>query len=131
MLPGQGGLRNQPSEAEPIKNNLPDVLQRWHFLRSLPQHHGGDGSPGTDALHSPLLPLGEGGGAGSPAAAENEHNRPRTAQSFCVHKAVKHRALGETLAQLRALEGEIARGMDALEGTLKWVPGKLLHLVRF
>ncbi len=95
--------RNQLSEAEHAKNNLPDVLQRWRQRSS------------------------------------SERERPRTAQSFCVpktdieangydlsinrykevvHEAVQHRAPGEILAQLRELEGEIARGMDALEGML-------------
>ena len=96
--------REQLSEAEHTKNNLPDVLTRWA------QRHS------------------------------SERERPRTAQSFCVPKAdieangydlsinrykevvhaqVQHRAPGEILAELRALEGEIALGMDALEGMLK------------
>ncbi len=96
--------RNQLSETEHAKNNLPDVLARWG------QRNG------------------------------SERDRPRTAQSFCVHKAdmeangydlsinrykevvheqVQHRAPGEILGELRALEGEIARGMGVLEGMLK------------
>ena len=96
--------REQLSEAEHAKNNLPDVLTRWA------QRHS------------------------------SERERPRTAQSFCVpkadieangydlslnrykevvHEQVQHRAPGEMLAELRALEAEIARGMDALEGMLK------------
>ena len=96
--------RNQLSKAEHAKNNLPDVLERWG------------------------------------QRSDSERERPRTAQSFCVpkadieangydlsinrykevvHEAVHHRAPGEILAELRALEGEIARGMDALEGMLK------------
>ena len=96
--------RNQLSESEHPKNNLPDVLERW----------------------------GQRNGA--------ERDRPRTAQSFCVpkadieangydlsinrykevvHEQVQHRAPGEILAELRALEDEIARGMGVLEGMLK------------
>ena len=96
--------RNQLSEAEHAKNNLPDVLTRWA------QRNG------------------------------SERERPRTAQSFCVpkadieangydlsinrykevvHEQVQHRAPGEILAELRALEDEIARGMGVLEGMLK------------
>ncbi len=99
-----GDKRNQLSEAEHAKNNLPDVLERWG------QRNG------------------------------TEHDRPRTAQSFCVSKAdieangydlsinrykevvheqVQHRAPGEILAELRALEDEITRGMGVLEGMLK------------
>lgn len=97
------GLRSQLSEAEHAKNNLPDVLQRW----------------------------------GQRSSSERE--RPRTAQSFCVpkadieangydlsinrykevvHEAVQHRAQGEILVELRALEAEIARGMERLEELL-------------
>ena len=95
--------RNQLSESEHAKNNLPDVLERWG------QRNG------------------------------TERDRPRTAQSFCVPKAdieangydlsinrykevvhaqVQHRAPGEILAELRALEDEIARGMGVLENLL-------------
>ena len=96
--------RNQLSESEHAKNNLPDLLARWG------QRH------------------------------TSERERPRTAQSFCVpkadieangydlsinrykevvHEAVKHDKPEDILAELRALEGEMARGMDALEGMLK------------
>ena len=95
--------RNQLSESEHAKNNLPDVLERWG------QRSG------------------------------TERDRHRTAQSFCVpkadieangydlsinrykevvHEVVLHRAPGEILAELRALEDEIARGMGMLEGML-------------
>ena len=96
--------RNQLSEAEHSKNNLPDVLQRWQ------------------------------------ARSRSERQRPRTAQSFSVPKAdieangydlsinrykevvhavVQHQPPGELLAQLRALEAEIAAGMKRLEEMLK------------
>ena len=96
--------RNQLSETEHAKNNLPDVLERWG------QRSG------------------------------TERDRPRTAQSFCVpkadiegngydlsinrykevvHEVVAHRAPGDILAELRALEEEISRGMVSLEGMLK------------
>ena len=69
----------------------------------------------------------------------SERERPRTAQSFCVPKAdieangydlsinrykevvpdqVQHRAQGEIMTELRALEDEIARGMGVLENLL-------------
>jgi len=69
-----------------------------------------------------------------------EHDRPRTAQSFCVPKPdiaaegydlslnrykeivyeeVEHRPPQEILAELAKLEGEIRQGMEELEGMLK------------
>ena len=99
-----------PTPAEPLtaeehaKNNLPDVLARW----------------------------AERDGA--------ERERPRTAQSFCVpkaeiaatggydlslnrykeveHEAVEHASPAEIIAELRAIEAEIAEGLDALEEML-------------
>ncbi|QNE05071.1 HsdM family class I SAM-dependent methyltransferase [Croceicoccus marinus] len=91
------------SEDEHAKNNLPDVLARW-----------------ADR---------EGG----------ECDNPRTAQSFCVsredisaagydlslnrykevvHEEVEHAAPGDIIRELRGLEDEIAKGLDALEGML-------------
>ncbi len=85
------------------KNNLPDILARW-------------------------------------GALEAEGDRPRTAQSFMVpatdiiatgswdlslnrykeieHEEVDHAAPAEIIAELRALEAEIAEGLDRLEGML-------------
>jgi type I restriction enzyme M protein len=102
-LQPNGMMRKQLSEAEHAKNNLPDVLERWQ------------------------------------QRAGTEHQRPRTAQSFCVPKAdiaangydlslnrykevvhaqVEHRAPGEILGELNALEAEIAKGMKSLAGLL-------------
>lgn len=85
------------------KNNLPDVLTRW-----------------ADR-------------------AGGERNNPRTAQSFCVarddiaaagydlsinrykevvHEEVEHAAPKDIIAELRALEGEIAEGLKRLEEML-------------
>jgi type I restriction enzyme M protein len=103
-LQPNGILREQLSEAEHEKNNLPDVLARWQ------------------------------------RRAGTEQQRARTAQSFCVPKAdiaangydlslnrykevvhaqVEHRAPREILAELNALEAEIAKGMKSLAGILK------------
>jgi type I restriction enzyme M protein len=103
-LQPNGIVRNQLSEAEHEKNNLPDVLTRWQ------------------------------------QRAGTEHQRPRTAQSFCIPKAdiaangydlslnrykevvhaqVEHRAPGEILEELNELEAEIAKGMKSLAGLLK------------
>jgi len=91
------------SEDEHAKNNLPDILTRWQAL-------------------------------------EGEAERPRTAQSFMVpaaeiiatgswdlslnrykeieHEEVTHQSPAEIIAELRALESEIAEGLDRLEGML-------------
>jgi type I restriction enzyme M protein len=100
---------------EHAKNNLPDVLARFHSL-----------SP----------PGGERAGV---RGESPELSRARTAQSFCVpkadiaaqgydlslnrykevvHEAVEHRAPKEILAELEKLEEEIQRGMKELEGML-------------
>ncbi|WP_374634721.1 N-6 DNA methylase [Paracoccus sp. (in: a-proteobacteria)] len=88
---------------EHAKNNLPDILARWQRLAV-------------------------------------EGDRPRTAQSFMVpaadieasgswdlslnrykeiaHEEVHHAAPAEIIAELRAIEAEIAEGLDRLEGML-------------
>lgn len=91
------------NEQELAKNNLPDVAERWQQR----------------------------------AGAERE--RARTAQSFCVpkaeiaatgydlslnrykevvHEAAEHRSPKEIIAELKALEREIAEGLDELEAML-------------
>jgi type I restriction enzyme M protein len=111
-LQPNGILREQLSEAEHAKNNLPDVVARWNSLKAV-----------------------------RPEPVEgSEHQRPRTAQSFCVpkadiaangydlslnrykevvHEQVEHRAPGEILNDLNELEAEIAKGMKSLAGMLK------------
>src|SRR5712671_7734533 len=97
------GPRAKLGDDEHRKNNLPDVAARWT------QRHGA------------------------------ERKRPRTAQSFCVpkaeivtadydlsinrykevvHEATAHRPPKEIIAELKALEQEIAEGLDELEGML-------------
>lgn len=96
-----------PKEAltaeEHVKNNLPDILARWDYLTA-------------------------------------EVERPRTAQSFMVkaeeiaatgswdlslnrykeveHGEVKHESPAAIIAELRAIEAEIAKGLDRLEEML-------------
>jgi type I restriction enzyme M protein len=104
LLPSEKlGPRAQLTEAEHDKNNLPDIAARWK----------------------------ERAGA--------ERPRPRTAQSFCVpkaeiaaanydlsinrykevvHEAAEHRPPKEIIAELKALEKEIADGLAELEAML-------------
>jgi type I restriction enzyme M protein len=103
LPPDKIGPRAKLGEDEKAKNNLPDIAARWSL------RHGA------------------------------EHERPRTAQSFCVpkteiaaagydlsinrykevvHAAAEHRPPKEIIAELKALEQEIAEGLDELEGML-------------
>ena len=103
LPPEKIGPRAKLGEDEYIKNNLPDIAARWK------KRHG------------------------------TECERPRTAQSFCVpkaeikaagydlsinrykevvHQAAEHRRPKEIIAELKALEQEIADGLDELEGML-------------
>lgn len=97
------GVTATLTEEEHTKNNLPDILARWGDLE-----------------------------------AEAEH--PRTAQSFMVpakdiiatggwdlslnrykeieHEEVEHDAPKDIICELRAIEAEIAKGLDKLEGML-------------
>ena len=108
------------------KNNLPDILGRWHSFDSFTvSPSGGSASNGRPAK------------AGTPSP---ELTRPRTAQSFCVpkidiaaqgydlslnrykevvHEEVAHRAPVEILKALGQLEVEIHQGMKELEGMLR------------
>ena len=91
------------TEEEHAKNNLPDIAARWR------------------------------------SAAGSERKRARTEQSFCVpkaeiaaagydlsinrykevvHEAAEHRPPKEIIAELKALEKEIAEGLDELEAML-------------
>jgi len=96
------------TDDELLKNNLPDIAARWADWRA----HG---------------------------ASSAEASRPRTAQSFLVpkadivaagydlslnrykevvHEAVDHRPPKDIIAELKALETEIAQGLDELEAML-------------
>ena len=96
--------RNQLSESEHAKNNLPDVLARWH-TRHTPQAD----RPRT--AQSFLVPKHE--------IAANGYDLSINRYKEVVHTQVQHRAPSEILAELAKLEDEIAAGMKALEGMLK------------
>ena len=104
LLPAEKiGPRAKLGDDEHAKNNLPDIAARWKQR---------DGA---------------------------ERKRPRTAQSFCVpkaeiaaagydlsinrykevvHEAAEHRPPKEIIAELKALEKEIADGLEELEAML-------------
>jgi len=104
LLPAEKiGPRAKLEGDEQAKNNLPDIAQRWRDRQN------------------------------------TERKRPRTAQSFCVpkaeiaaagydlsinrykevvHEAAEHRPPKEIIAELKALEKEIAEGLGQLEAML-------------
>lgn len=96
--------RNQLSEAEHAKNNLPDVLERW-------QARNGSERERPRTAQSFCVPKAD--------IEANGYDLSINRYKEVVHEAVQHRAPGEILAELQELEGEIARGMGVLEGMLK------------
>jgi type I restriction enzyme M protein len=116
-------------------NNLPDILNRWRSLKNSPLPQAGEGQ-GERAARS-AVSVSE---SAAIYTASPEATRPRTAQSFLVPKSeiaandydlsinrykqvvyeqVKHDPPQKILAELKALEAEIMKGMEELEGMLK------------
>jgi type I restriction enzyme M protein len=91
------------SKAEHEKNNLPDVLKRWA------QKDGAERERPRSA-QSFVVPKGEIAGA----AYDLSINRYKEVE----HEAVEHRPPKEIIAELKALEAEIANGLDELEAML-------------
>jgi type I restriction enzyme M protein len=91
------------SEAELAKNNLPDVLARWR------DRAGGElARPRT--AQSFAVPKAEIAGA--------DYDLSINRYKEVVHEAVEHRAPRDIIAELKALEVEIATGLDELEAML-------------
>jgi len=98
------GLRSQLSESEHTKNNLPDVLARW-------RERGGDELARERTDQSFCVPKGDIEG--------NDYDLSINRYKEVVHAASEHLPPLEILAKLKALEVEIAVGMEALEGMLQ------------
>ena len=96
--------REQLSEEEHAKNNLPDVLTRWA------QRNGSERERPRTA-QSFCVPKAD--------IEANGYDLSINRYKEVVHEQVQHRAPGEILAELRELQDEIARGMGVLEGMLK------------
>ncbi len=96
--------RNQLSEAEHAKNNLPDVLERW-------AQRSGSERERPRTAQSFCIPKAD--------IEANGYDLSINRYKEVVHAAVQHQAPGELLAQLQELEAEIAAGMARLEGMLK------------
>lgn len=90
-------------EAEHAKNNLPDVLARWH-------ERDNDELERDRTDQSFCVPKGDIEG--------NDYDLSINRYKEVAHEAVEHLPPLEILAKLNALEAEIAVGMKALEGML-------------
>jgi type I restriction enzyme M protein len=91
------------TEGEHTKNNLPDILARWHEL-------GAEGDRARTA-QSFMVPADEIIATGSWDLSLNRYKE-------IEHEEVHHAAPAEIIAELRALEAEIGEGLDRLEGML-------------
>ena len=91
------------TEDEHAKNNLPDILARWHELVA-------EGDRARTA-QSFMVPAAEIIATGSWDLSLNRYKE-------IEHEEVDHQSPTEIIADLRALEGEIAEGLDRLEGML-------------
>ena len=124
-----GPFATHLSAEEHAKNNLPDILARWHTL-----------APVGAATAATPLRSGSDKSIAAVAAPTTEMQRPRTAQSFCipkadiaatgydlslnrykevVHEAIDHEPPQAILQRLAKIEREIGEGMKELEGMLK------------
>lgn len=91
------------SEDDHAKNNLPDILARWHELVA-------EGDRARTA-QSFMVPAAEIIATGSWDLSLNRYKK-------IEHAEVTHQAPSVIIAELRALEAEIAEGLDRLEEML-------------
>src|SRR5690606_32266470 len=84
-------------------NNLPDILARWR------DRDAEAGRARTE--QSFLVPKAE--------IAGNDYDLSINRYEEVVHEAVEYEPPRKILAELRALEAEIMRGVEELEGMLK------------
>jgi type I restriction enzyme M protein len=95
--------RNELDASKHENNNLPDIIKRWHNRNN---------SVGLDrTAQSFLVPKAE--------IVSNDYDLSINRYKEVVYEQVQHEAPQKILAELKALEAEIMRGMDELEGMLK------------
>jgi type I restriction enzyme M protein len=92
------------SDAEHVKNNLPDVLARW-------QQRDGAERQRLRTDQSFCVPKAD--------IAAQGYDLSINRYKEVVHEAVEHLPPKDILAKLAKLEEEIQAGMKALEGMLK------------
>lgn len=95
--------RNPLDAGKHESNNLPDILKRW-------QHRSKEARRARTE-QSFLVPKAE--------IAGNDYDLSINRYKQVVHAAVQHDPPKKILADLKALETEIMRGMEELEGMLK------------
>ncbi|MCT2541266.1 type I restriction-modification system subunit M [Sedimentimonas flavescens] len=99
-----GPLPEQVLTAEDhSKNNLPDILARWNALEAE--------AANLRTAQSFMVPKSEIIATGSWDLSLNRYKE-------IAHEEVSHKAPAEIIAELRAIEAEIAEGLDRLEGML-------------
>ena len=94
--------RNELDASKHENNNLPDIIARWH------NRAGETGRERTE--QSFLVPKAE--------IVGNDYDLSINRYKQVVYEEVQHESPQKILAELKALEAEIMRGMDELEGML-------------
>ncbi len=93
------------------KNNLPDILTRWRSLKSEFSNVKSPERSRKRTAQSFLIPKAD--------IAAQGYDLSLNRYKEVVHEEVTHRAPGEILQSLAALEKEITTGMKELENMLK------------
>ena len=83
-------------------NNLPDILKRWQHRKAEAKRERTE--------QSFLVPKAE--------IVGNDYDLSINRYKQVVHAAVKHAPPAQLLAELKALEAQIAQGLDELEGMI-------------
>ncbi|MEY8039324.1 N-6 DNA methylase [Saccharopolyspora cebuensis] len=91
------------TDDEHAKNNLPDVLARWH-------RRGGSEQERARTEQSFFVPKDE--------IVAQDYDLSINRYKEIVHEEVEHRAPGEILEELDCIEAEIQQGMSDLKGML-------------
>ena len=97
-------MRNQLSNEEHVKNNLPDVLTRWAQREGTERQR-------SRTSQSFCVPKAD--------IAAQGYDLSINRYKEVVHEAVEHEPPLAILAKLKRLEDEIQAGMAELEGMLK------------
>jgi type I restriction enzyme M protein len=100
--------REQLSNDEHAKNNLPDVLARWAKRNDTGKHAETKRSRTEQSFCVPKADI-----------ADNGYDLSINRYKEVVHAVVAHRAPLEILGKLAKLEDEISQGMKVLAGMLK------------
>lgn len=93
----------QLSDAEHVKNNLPDILTRWQNIAAEADR------PRT--AQSFMVPLADIQATGTWDLSLNRYKEVK-------HEEVNHQPPKEIIAELRKIEAEMAEGLNRLEGML-------------